>query len=66
MAYRVRWEAIAYKKLIRFDSKHAVKILDDLNKLSENPYGEGKALDGKLKGKYRLQVGDYRVIYTIK
>ncbi|MBF0337270.1 MAG: type II toxin-antitoxin system RelE/ParE family toxin [Nitrospirae bacterium] len=41
-------------------------MLDALNKLGENPYGEGKALDGKLKGKYRLKVGDYRVIYTIK
>ncbi|KWT83439.1 type II toxin-antitoxin system RelE family toxin [Candidatus Magnetominusculus xianensis] len=65
MAYRIEWDMRAYRELKQIETKPAVEILNAINKLYENPREAGKALEGKLKGKYRLQVGDYRVIYWI-
>ncbi|MEO5358662.1 MAG: type II toxin-antitoxin system mRNA interferase toxin, RelE/StbE family [Nitrospirae bacterium YQR-1] len=66
MAYQVKWDVRAYRELKQIETKTAVEILNTLNKLSENPHEAGKPLEGKFKGKYRLQVGDYRVIYWIE
>jgi mRNA interferase RelE/StbE len=35
-------------------------------RLTQNPIGHGKPLTGKLKGLWRLRVGDWRVIYEIE
>jgi len=34
-------------------------------RLTQNPIGVGKPLTGKLKGLWRLRVGDWRIIYEI-
>jgi len=51
-----------FKKLPR-DVQERVgrRILD----LAEEPY-QGKPLHGKLKGKFSLVVGDYRVVYEVR
>ncbi|WP_420266585.1 type II toxin-antitoxin system RelE family toxin [Candidatus Magnetominusculus dajiuhuensis] len=66
MAYRIEWDIRAYRELKQIETKAAVEILNALNKLYENPRETGKPLEGKFKGKYRLQVGDYRIIYWIE
>ena len=51
-----------FKKLPRDVQERVVKRI--LN-LAEEPY-QGKPLHGKLKGKFSLVVGDYRVIYEVR
>ena len=54
-----------YKEL---DDKTAAKINNAIDALKENPfYGRNiKRLRGQLEDKYRLRVGDYRIIYRIE
>ena len=40
-----------------------LKVAD--NAALTDPLGRAKALQSRLKGKYRYRVGDYRVIFTI-
>ena len=51
-----------FKKLPRDVQERVVKRI--LN-LAEEPY-QGKPLRGKLKGKFSLVVGDYRVVYEVR
>jgi len=53
-----------YKKLFIYDKKLFERINNALEALRANPF-LGKPLKDKLKGKYSLRVGVYRVIYTI-
>lgn len=48
------------------DNKDAIKILNLIDELYENPQNAGEPLEGKFKGKHRIRIGDYRVIYWIK
>jgi mRNA interferase RelE/StbE len=41
------------------------KVTGMISGLSDEPY-RGKVLHGRLKGKFSLTVGDYRVIYEIR
>ena len=54
-----------YKKL---DKEAIARINKAIDALKENPfYGKDiKRLRGELKGKYRLRVGEYRIIYRIE
>lgn len=54
-----------YKKL---DDKTATRINRAIDALKGNPfYGKGiKRLKGKLEGKYRLRVGEYRIVYRVE
>ena len=57
------------KALGRLDEKASARILDLLEILGEieNPlrHKDVRALEGKLKGFYRLRVGPYRVIFEL-
>lgn len=66
MAYQVKWDIRAFKELKRIENMDAVEILNAVNKLQDNPIEAGKSLQGKFKGKYRLRVRDYRVVYWIE
>jgi mRNA interferase RelE/StbE len=57
--------AKAYNKL---DDKTATRINRAIDALKDNPFHgkDIKRLRGKLKGKYRLRVGGYRIIYRIE
>ncbi|PIU68365.1 MAG: type II toxin-antitoxin system RelE/ParE family toxin [Armatimonadetes bacterium CG07_land_8_20_14_0_80_40_9] len=46
------------------NKKLFVRFIQDLNKISENPYC-AKALLGKLEGYYSYRVGDYRILFEI-
>ena len=54
--------AKTYNKL---DDKTAARINKALDARKENPfYGKDiKRLRGNLKGRYRLRVGEYRIVY---
>ena len=66
MAYKVRWDVRAYKELKNLDNKDAINVLNAVTRLVEDPSADCKPLEGKFKNKYRLRVGDYRVIYWVK
>ena len=57
--------AKTYNKL---DDKTAARINKALDALKENPfYGKDiKRLRGNLKGRYRLRVGEYRIVYRVE
>ena len=53
-----------YKKLFRSDRSRFERIANALASLREDPF-QGKLLKHKLKGKYSLRVGVYRIIYQV-
>ncbi len=55
----------SYKKLDKKTKKRIKKALTEL-KDSENPLKltNTKLLSGKLKGDYRIKIGDYRILFT--
>jgi mRNA interferase RelE/StbE len=64
MPYKIRWDVRAYKELKGIDNQIAITILNEISKLSnDDQSADIKRLEGKFKGKFRLRVGDYRVIY---
>ncbi len=54
-----------YRKLFHSDQSHFKRIANSLESLKSEPF-QGKALKHKLKGKYSLRVGTYRVIYSVE
>ncbi|MBM3295895.1 MAG: type II toxin-antitoxin system RelE/ParE family toxin [Candidatus Aminicenantes bacterium] len=57
------------KSLERLEDKFSNRILDHIEKLGEceNPlqHRDVRSLEGKLKGYYRLRVGEYRIIFEL-
>jgi len=63
--YKIRWKVAAGKELSKLSNNIILKIIDAVEKLSENPLPKGTR---KLKGTqhtYRIRVGNYRVIYSL-
>ena len=63
--FRLEWSAIAYKDLKNLETKEAVKILNALNDIQSDPYSFGDPLEGTFKGKRRMRIGDYRIVYHV-
>ncbi len=57
------------KALQRLDKTASLRVLDGLGELgeAENPlrYKDVRSLEGKLKGYYRLRIGEYRAIFEL-
>jgi len=66
MAYKLKWDIRAYKELKKIDNLDAISILNAASRLVDDPSADCMPLEGKFKNKFRLRVGDYRVIYWIK
>jgi len=64
-SYKIKWDAKALKELDKLPEKRVIQILQKITALSKNPY-IGKALKGAFQNYYRLRVGDFRIIYSIK
>lgn len=62
--YTVQLTKTAAKQLDKIPDKFAIPLLQDVQKLEENPRPDGCK---KLKGRdaYRIRKGNYRVIYEI-
>lgn len=54
----------AEKELLNLDKNLAKRILEKINLLEDDPYGQSSQKLGGGKG-YRIRIGDYRVVYTI-
>ena len=53
-----------YRRLCHSDRSHFSRLANALESLKADPF-QGKPLKHKLKGKYSLRVGVYRMIYTV-
>lgn len=52
----------ADKNFLRLPRKIQAKIIDGYKKLKDNPIA-GEKLQGELADRYKLRVGDYRIVY---
>jgi len=66
MDYEIKWDERAYKELKKLDRQVAIRILKNINRLPQSPFTKGEPLKGKFKNKFRLRIGDYRVIYWVE
>ncbi len=65
--YSVELTKKAHKSLKKIDRSILKRIFKALQDLSINPFPTGfKKLKGQTEEKYRIRVGDYRIIYTIR
>jgi len=64
--YRVEFDPEAEEDLSQLDRPIAQRILKKIRWLAENIERiQPEPLHKRLRGKYKLRVGDYRVIYTL-
>lgn len=67
MAYKIEFTPQAEEDLARLDKTVAQNISHKIDWLSHNIEPIIPApLKGKLKGKFKLRVGDWRIIYSIE
>ncbi len=64
MPYEVRATARFLKEFSKLDGEVQKRIKKKAGELSENPEA-GVPLTAGLKGKWKLRVGDYRIVYVI-
>jgi len=64
--YEIEYSKDIEKDLSRLPKTEIKKILTKILSLANNPRPSGvKALQGNLKGLYRIRSGDYRIVYQI-
>jgi len=66
------YEILLHDRVVKFysklDNKSVVRVNKAVETLKENPASgkDIKMLKGELKGKFRLRVGKYRIVYRIE
>lgn len=67
MVYSVRFERRAEKELKRLDTRDRKRVFRAIEALADEPRPKGvKKLKGETTDIWRVRVGSYRVLYTIK
>ncbi len=67
MPYKVEFHPKDDKDFARIPPDHVRRILKAIRaKLITDPIKAGTPLHGQLKGLFKLRVGDFRIVYTIK
>lgn len=62
MISRVRWTERALKDVARLDRVTRERILAGIEKLAESGHGNLKRLHGGEAGRFRLRIGDWRIL----
>ena len=66
MSYRIEFHQSAQKELAALPRKIQRRMDTKIQGLADNPRPPAaKPIQGKLKGLYRVRVGDYRIIYQV-
>jgi mRNA interferase RelE/StbE len=60
----IRFKKSVFKDLEKIHPKHREQILDDLEKGTCHNASKVKALKGEYQGLFRIEIGNYRVIFT--
>lgn len=63
--YRVFLSREAERQLKKLDRRYQKAAISGLLRLGKNPHW-GEPLKYELKGKYRLRIGSYRIIYRLE
>jgi mRNA-degrading endonuclease RelE of RelBE toxin-antitoxin system len=63
---RFAWEPAARADLRRIEQEQAIQILHALSDFSESGNGDVKKLVGDILGRYRLRVGDWRILFRFE
>lgn len=66
MGYKVEIKEPAERQIKKLDKSRAKEMLDQIEKLENNPDIHGKPLRGRLAGIWQLRSGKYRIWYTIE
>lgn len=67
MSYQVFIYPAALSALESLPRQNRNAIRNKIDALAEDPFpDDSKALKGGVKGFYRLRVGDYRIVYSVK
>lgn len=65
-SFRIEWKQSARRELRKLGREMIPRILEAVQELYENPHPRGsKKLIGS-KHTYRIRVGEYRIVYTIR
>jgi len=65
--YQITFKKKAAKEMLKLPSSMLPKIVKSIDNLSKNPRPEGsKKLRGSDEDLWRIRIGNYRVIYSIK
>jgi len=64
MKYEVKWTKTSIDQLKKLDKTIAERIIDKVEKISENPFNYVKKL--REFDLFRLRIGDYRIIMSIE
>ena len=64
MSYGIDYSSEAERALEKLDKAVKIQILKKIEHLQENPE-LGEPLSNVLKGKWRLHIGKWRIIYTV-
>ena len=65
-SYRIAWKRSASRELRKLEKETVSTIVKAVESLAEEPYPRGSR---KLKGtmqSYRIRIGDYRVVYSVR
>ncbi len=66
MRYTIRFRPRVERQLSALPANVRMRIMRRIDALAEEPHPPGaEALAGDLKGRLRIRVGDYRVIYRV-
>ena len=63
--YKIRVKKSAEKELGKLPKKELIKILNNIEDLSDNPHPVG-SIKLTSEEKYRIRVGNYRVLYKVE
>ncbi len=64
--YNIEWKNSALKELDALPNREIARILSTIETLVTNPYPDGSIKLAGANNRYRIRVGDYRIIYTIE
>ncbi|MFM2198954.1 MAG: hypothetical protein RLZZ505_2386 [Verrucomicrobiota bacterium] len=65
-SYRIEFKRTARKALATIQATHAERIRDSIDSLAADPFPVGHRKLVGAEAKYRIRVGDYRVIYGVE
>lgn len=63
--YKIEWKKSAIKELKKINKKEIPKILNQIEKLAENPFPANYKKFLGTEHVYRIRIGNYRVLYSL-
>ena len=65
-SYRIEWLDEARTDVRLLDQPNAMRIFEGILHFARTGRGDVRPLHGDMSGSFRLRVGDYRILFTLK